>query len=166
MHRIAFALATLLGALQASAAPTPDHVKPFVDDEGDLFAVTGAFGAKGTTLVIWWDIMGAGSYKGFGLVPDAKAKHGYKKLALPLLPLTNGVTNGGIRTVYVGNLDKDADDEIVIELKVTKAFGGPHGGGTYSGYDYLVLDGNGKELVRMTAVEDKLRKARDARDAT
>ncbi len=145
----------------AHAGDPPSHVKPFLDGDEDVYTVTGAFGAKDTTIVMWWNIMGRGSYDGFALVPDAKAKHGQRKLALPRLP--SDITDGDIKTALVANLDKDADDELVVQLKVTKSVGGPSPH-SYTATAYAVIDWDGKKLVRVTALEKKLEAKMDARD--
>ncbi|HWU87275.1 MAG TPA: hypothetical protein VN253_08370 [Kofleriaceae bacterium] len=136
----------------------PPHVAPFVgqdDFETGVHAVMGAFGpAKDTTVVVTYSIRGAGSFKGFALVPDAKAKHGQRQLPLPKLPV--GSTSGDMKTALVANLDKDADDELVIQLQVQKSVSNPNGGYSYSAYEYIVLDWDGKKFVRLAGLEKKL----------
>ncbi len=150
----------------AHAGDPPAHVAPFLGDDADnVHAVTGAFGpAKDTTIVVTYSMMGAGSYSGFALVPDAKAKHGQRKLALPRLP--KGSLDGAIETALIANLDKDADDELVIELSVQRGFSSPHGGGTYGTREYVVLDWNGKQHVRVTGLEKKLNAKMKDRDGS
>jgi hypothetical protein len=147
----------------AYADDPPSHVTPFLSgDEGSVHAVTGAFGpAKDTTVVVAWDLRGAGSYAGFALVPDAKAKQGYRKLALPKLPA--GSIDGAMKTALVANLDKDADDELVIELGIQRSVASREGGYSYGTVTYVVLDWTGKAFVRAAALERKVAAAMKAR---
>src|SRR5688572_9758676 len=98
MRLVVVAAAVALPFTAASAEP-PAHVKPFLFDEplndDSVHVATGALGpAKDTTIVVTLDP----TYRGFALVPDAKAKHGHRKLALPRLP-ANGVE--GIMTTVL-----------------------------------------------------------------
>jgi hypothetical protein len=143
-------------------------VTPFLGDDSDsAHAVKGAFGpAKDTTIVVTFNSMGAGSFSGFALVPDAKAKHGHRKLALPKLPA--GSMDGDMKTGLVANLDKDADDELVLGFHVQRGVSSPHGGHTYGTYEYVVLDWDGKKFVRVAALEKKIstRMTAPGREAT
>jgi hypothetical protein len=146
------------GAAHAEPAAAPPHVAPFVGQdefEYGVHAVTGAFGpAKDTTVVVTYSMKGYGSFKGFALVPDAKAKHGQRRLPLPKLPV--GSTSGDMKTALIANLDKDASDELVIQLQVQKSVSSPNGGYSYSAYEHIVLDWDGKQFVRLSGLEKKL----------
>lgn len=149
-------LLVLACAATAHADDPPPHVAPFLDDDAHAtHVVTGAFGpAKDTTIVVTFNFMGVGSFGGFALVPDAKAKHGQRKLALPRLP--GGSMDGEMKTGLVANLDKDAEDELVVGLHVMRGVSSPHGGYTYAAYEYVVLDWDGKKFVRAAALEKKI----------
>lgn len=138
-----------------AAAEVPAHVKPFLSgSEDEVWTAT----VDDVTVVVWWDIMGRGAYKGFGLVVDAKAKGGYRKLALPKLP--SGVNEGAMETGLVANLDKDPANELAIALRVTKS-GGTY---TYSAWKYLILDYTGVKIVRAGAAERKIAQAMAKRE--
>src|SRR4051812_40006621 len=124
MNRTAASMVLVLACAGAAHADPPSHVAPFLSgDEGNVYAVTGAFGpAKDTTIVVRFEIRGAGSFQGFVLVPDAKAKQGQRKLPLPKLPELPYL-DGAIKTALIANLDQDAADELVIELHVSRSFG-------------------------------------------
>src|SRR5688572_20567310 len=121
MNRALASAVLLLGGLGTAHADedmvkAPAHVKPFLGDSvGAVIAPKGAFGpAADTTIVVLYDIMDG--YKGFALVPDAKAKHGHRKLALP--GFNEGGPSGELAVALQGNLDQDADDELVVELRI------------------------------------------------
>jgi hypothetical protein len=155
---IALGLGAAPGLAIADAPPVPASVQPFLDGSEDfVHTATGAFGAKDTTVVVWFDIRGAGTFEGFALIPDARAPHGTRKQALPRLP--GGSIDGGLRIPLVANLDKDADDELVIELHVQRSVSDPsgqYGGYSYGSVEYAVLDWTGKAFVRVTGLEQKL----------
>lgn len=140
----------------ALADDPPSHVAPFLGDRDDnVHAVTGAFGpAKNTTIVVTFDFMGIGQFKGFALVPDAKARNGHRKLALPRLPA--GSLSGESKFALVANLDKDDADELVLELGIQDSVGSPEGGYSFATVTYRVLDWDGKQFVRVTSLEKKL----------
>jgi hypothetical protein len=155
-------IALLLGLASPALADdeVPATVKPFISEAdqtyvGSVFTVTGTFGAKDTMVVVWWDMRKAGTYKSFALVPDAKAKAGFQKLAVAKVSSAD-VIDGKVRTAYQGNLDKDADDELVLELTVQKSQASQAGGFSYRSYEYVVLDYKNKQLVRVPALEKKL----------
>jgi len=154
-------IAVMLMAGIAHAEDPPAAVTPFLDgEEGGVLAVRGTFGSvKDTLLVVIFDMKGAGSFRGFGLVPDAKAKHGHKKVAVPKLPA--GTLGGEMKAALVANLDKDANDEVVLELAVQRS-GGSH---TFGSFEYVVLDWNGTAFVRVKALEAKLAKKMKSREA-
>lgn len=149
-------LLVMASAAAAHAGGPPAHAAPFLTgDEDGVHTATGSFGpAKDTTIVVIHSMLGQGSYSGFALVPDAKAKHGQRKLALPKLPV--GVVEGGMKTALIANLDKDADDELVLELRVQKSVKSKEGGHSYGTFEYVVLDWDGKQHVRAAALEKKL----------
>jgi hypothetical protein len=154
---VASLLLVLACAGTALADDPPSHVAPFLDssDDGFVHAVTGAFGpAKNTTIVVTFNFMGIGQFKGFALVPDAKAKDGHRKLALPRLPA--GSMSGTSKVALVANLDKDDADELVIEFDIQDSVSGPEGGFSFSTVTYRVLDWDGKQFVRVAALEKKL----------
>lgn len=156
-------LLVLASAGTAYAEDPPSHVAPFLGDTDDnVHTVTGAFGpAKDTTVVVTFNFKGTGSFHGFALVPDAKAKHGHRKLALPRLPA--GSMDGELKLALTANLDKDADDELVIEFHVQASVKSPEGGYSYGTSTYVVLDWDGKQFVRVSALEKKLAAKMDAR---
>lgn len=148
----------------ARAEDPPAIAKPFLTGEEDqVHTVTGAFGpAKDTTLVFTFSSQ-ADRFSGFALVPDAKAPHGQRKLPLPKLP--TGSMSGEMTTALVANLDKDADDELVIAFRVFRTVGKAKGDGfSYSTNEHVVLDWNGKKFVRLPALEKKLAARMDARE--
>jgi hypothetical protein len=155
------ALALLLAGGLAHAEDAPAAVTPFLDgEEGGVLTVRGTFGSvKDTLLIVIFDMKGAGSFRGFGLVPDAKAKHGHKKVSVAKLPA--GTLGGEMKTALVANLDKDANDEVVLELAVQRS-GGTH---TFGSFEYVVLDWNGSGFVRVKALEGKLAKKMKSREA-
>jgi hypothetical protein len=158
MKRIA--LGIVCATLGTAAADTPKAAAPFLTgDEESLAVLTGGFAGKDTMVAVWWDLMGEGSYQAFGLVPDAKAKHGYRKVKVA--KLSTGVIEGKIRAAFAGNLDKDPADELVIELGVLRP--GPGGMHTHGTFEYVVLDWNGSAFVRMTALEAALAKKMKSR---
>lgn len=139
----------------AAYADVPASVQPFLDDkmdEDNVKVLTGAFGPKGTMFVVTSSIYGHGSFPAFVLVPDAKAKSGMTKRTVPKLPEVT--MDGAIPVAFAANLDADKDDEIVVELHVSRT--GPGGNYTYGTYDFAVLDWNGKTFARVRALENKL----------
>ncbi len=77
MLRRALAPGLLCAALGTAVADTPKAATPFLSgDEEALHVATGAFVGKDAMVVVWWDLMGRGTYPAFGLVPDA----GYRKV--------------------------------------------------------------------------------------
>lgn len=147
------ALGLVCVALGTAVADTPKAAQPFLSgDEDSLYVATGAFAGKDAMVVVWWDLMGRGSYPAFGLVADAKAKGGYRKVKVAKLP--QGVIDGKITTALAANLDKDAADELVLELRVNRT--GPGGMHTYGTVEYAVLDWNGTSFVRLSTLEAKL----------
>jgi hypothetical protein len=151
--RRGIALGIVCAALGTAVADTPKVVAPFLSgDEESLHVATGAFAGKDSMVVVWWDLMGRGTYPAFGLVPDAKAKGGYRKVKVAKLP--EGVIDGKIATALAANLDKDPADELVLELRVNRT--GPGGMHTYGTVEYAVLDWNGTSFVRLGALEAKL----------
>ena len=161
MNRVVAPLVALVlaSAGTAHAGGSPAHVAPYLTGEEDgVHVVTGAFGAKDTTVVVIFSLRGRGGFSGFALIPDAKAKSGHRKVALPKLPA--GAVDGGMRTALVANLDKDPDDELVLGLQVFRNAGG----GSYGTWEYVVLDGNGKRFVRLPALENKLARKMTSRE--
>jgi hypothetical protein len=157
MNRSAASLLLVLaGTGTALADDPPAHVAPFLGDADDnVRTVTGSFGpAKSTTIVVSFDFMGIGQFKGFALVPDAKAKHGHRKLALPRLPA--GSMSGEHKVALTANLDKDDADEIVLEFGIQDSVSSPEGGYSFATVTYRVLDWDGKQFVRAAGLEKKL----------
>lgn len=151
----------------ARAEDPPAAARPFLTgNEDGVLAVTGAFGpAKDTILVFTYDMHLAGSYHGFALVPDRKAAHGYRKLALPALP--DGAElgtdqDGQMKAALVANLDKHPGDELVLQLAIVCC---PGAQGTWMGVTYIVLHWDGHRFVRVAALEKALARAVVAKDA-
>ena len=101
-------------------------------------------------------------FSGFALVPDPNAKNGHRKLPLP--PLPSGSIVGGIKTALIANLDKDADDELVVQLQVFRSVSNGVDGFAYGTVEYAVLDWNGKKFVRVPALENKLAAKMESRE--
>ena len=159
---VAWCLAMSHGRARADAPPDP--VAPFLSAHDDMhYTATGAFGpAQDTIVVVTFDLRGAGTFRGFALVPDATSAHGYRKLALPKLP--KGSMGGEMRTALVANLDQDPADELVLEFHVDRYAPSPAGGYTYGTREYVVLDWNGKAFVRLYPLEQKLARAMKKRE--
>ena len=163
---IALVLVSTATARADEPEQPPAGAKPFLTGvEENVHTVTGAFGpAKDTMMVFTFNGQGEGSFSGFALVPDDKAKHGQRKLALPRLPI--GSIEGGIRTALVANLDKDADDELAIAFHVFRTVSDGKGDGfSYGTTEYVVLDWNGKKFVRLPALEKKLVAKMESRES-
>jgi hypothetical protein len=160
---VASMLLVLASAGTALADDPPAHVAPFLGEGAENVRVaTGAFGpAKETTLVVSWNMMGRGSFESFALVPDARARDGYRKLAVPRFPTP--ATDGESQVALTANLDKDPADEVVLALHVMKSVQSKLGGYTYSAWEYVVLDWDGKQLVRLPVLEKKLEARMKAR---
>nr|HEX4313725.1 hypothetical protein [Kofleriaceae bacterium] len=166
MRRLA--LATLLALCGAAAADPPAAVVPFLrGDEDGVLAVTGAFGpAKDTTIVVTYDMHGAGSYRGFALVPDAGAPHGYGKVPLPALPSgaeLGSSKDGAMRAALTANIDGRRGDELVLELATVCCAGAQ---GAWMGVTYVVLAWRGGVFVRASDLESKLETALVAKDGS
>ncbi|HEX8110581.1 MAG TPA: hypothetical protein VF516_22775 [Kofleriaceae bacterium] len=147
------------------AAPPPDRAKPFLtEDDSHVVTVTGAFGPARDTMMVfaYHGLEGMGRFVGFALVSDDKAKHGQRKIELPALP--QGSDSGEVAVTLVANLDRDADDEIVVGFRVFRTVRGRQGGFSYNTWEYAVLDWNGKKFVRLPALEKKLQARADARE--
>jgi hypothetical protein len=160
MQRTLCGLAALTSfATAAWAEEPPASVTPFLDgEEADVMTVTGAFGpAKDMAIVITYDIRGAGSFKGFALVADERAKHGFRKLPIPRLP--TGTLDGVMKAALIENLDKDPANELVLELHVQRS-GSTY---TYGSVDYVVLDWRGSAFVRVRALEKALARKMESR---
>lgn len=168
MNRAVGAMLLVLACARTARADEgdpPAYVQPFLDEVAEnVRTARGALGpAKDTTIVVSYDLRGATSFRGFALVPDARARGGYRKLPLPRLPAP--ALDGESRVALIGNLDKDPADEVVLEMHVQKTVGptGGFGGYTYSAYEYVVIDWDGKQLVRLPALERKLAARMQAR---
>ncbi len=163
INRALAALVILACTGTAYAKDPPSSVVPFLGgDEDGVHTVTGAFGSvKDTTVVVTFSLKGVGRFSGFVLVPDARAKQGFRKLPLPKLPA--GSNDGEVTTALTANLDKDPEDELVLAFHVFRTAGSAQAGYSYNTVDYVVIDWNGKKFVRVPALENKLRKAMDAR---
>lgn len=163
---LALALSLPVRADDAPEPPVPARARPFVtEDDNQVTTTTGALGpARDTMLVFAYrGLMGDGKFVGFALVPDDKAKNGQRKIDLPKLP--QGSDSGESAVVLVANLDKDADDEVVVGFRVFRTVrGGPGGGFSYNTWEYAVLDWNGKKFVRLAKLEKKLSARADARE--
>lgn len=170
MKQVAVMMVALVVALSGTAradeaAPPPERARPFLtEDDDSVVTVTGAFGpARDTMLVFSYrGLMGAGKFVGFALVPDDKARHGQRKLEISPLPQSS--EDGQVAVMLVANLDKDADDEIVVAFHVFRTVRGREGGYSYSTWEYAVLDWNGKKFVRRPALEKKLQAKAESRE--
>ena len=167
MQYLAALVLALACSTVARADGAPAAAKPFLTgNEDGVLAVTGAFGpAKDTILVVTYDMHGAGSYHGFALVPDRKAAHGYRKLALPALPSgaeLGSDQDGQMKAALVANLDKQPGDELVLQLAIVCC---PGAQGTWMGVTYIVLHWDGHRFVRVAALEKALSRAVAAKDA-
>lgn len=163
----AAAVLALTSVTRANPAEPPATVKPFLTgEESGVLAVTGAFGpAKDTTLVVTFDLHGAGSYHGFALVPDKTAAHGFAKLALPALPTgaeLGSDHDGEMSVALVANLDNTPADEVVLQLAVVCCAGAR---GSWMGVTYVVLAWTGDRFARARGFESKLEHALAAKDA-
>jgi hypothetical protein len=149
-----------------NAVAAPARAKPFLaGEEENLITVTGAFGPANDTMMVFSfsRMTGDGTFSGFALVPDAKAKHGERKVALPKLPQDS--SSGEMNATLVANLDNDADDELVVGFRVFRTVRDHHGGGfSYNIWEYAVLDWNRKKFVRLPALEKKLAAKADSRE--
>src|SRR5215467_7191173 len=171
MNRVSVVMVALALALpqpaRADDLPAPHaRAKPFLTgNEDNTLTVVGAFGpAKDTMMVFTFIAMEAhGKFSGFALIPDDKAKNGQRKIALPKLP--QGSESGEMAATLVANLDKDADDELVVGFRVFRTVrGGPGGGYSYSTWEYAVVDWDGKKFVRLPALEKKLLNKAESRE--
>ena len=159
-------LLVLASAGTALADDPPAHVAPFLGEVAENVRVaTGAFGpAKDTSIVVSYNLMGAGSFESFALVPDARARNGYRKLAMLAMPrLPRPALDGESQVALIGDLDKDPADELVLAMHVQRAVNSPMGGHTYSAWEYVVIDWDGKQLVRLPVIEKKLEARMKAR---
>jgi hypothetical protein len=147
------------------APKIPERAKPFLTGEEDnVITVTGAFGPAADTMMVFTcrTMVSNGAIDGFALVADPKAKNGQHKIALPKLP--QGCESTQMQAILVANLDKDADDEVVVGFRVFRTAGGRQGGFSYNTWEYAVLDWAGKKFVRLPALEKKLATKADARE--
>jgi len=157
MRTLSALLLVLAGTAAAYADDPPPYVAPFLmKNELSVYTIKGAFGpAKDTTIVATIAMKDPKTLGGFALVPDARAKDGYRKLPLPRL--VSGSADGSTATALVANLDKDAADELVLACRVLRAASDGKGNGFgYSTYEYVVLDWDGKQFVHLPALEKKL----------
>lgn len=161
---VASMLLVLASAGPALADDPPAHVVPFLGEGAENVRVaTGAFGpAKETSIVVSWNMMGRGTFESFALVPDARARNGYRKLALPRFP--QPANDGESQLALTANLDKDPADEVVLAVHVQKGVQSKLGGYTYSTWEYVVLDWDGKQFVRLPVIEKKLDARMKARE--
>lgn len=153
---VAATILVLASAGTARAGDPPAHVAPFLTADAENVRVAqGALGpAKDTTIVVSWNLMGVGSFESFALVPDARARNGYRKLAMPRFPVP--ATDGESQVALIANLDQDPADELVLAVHVMKDMMSPTGGYTYSAWEYVVIDWDGKQFVRLPVIEKKL----------
>jgi hypothetical protein len=159
---LAAVLGASLFAAPAIAAPVDQALAaaaaPFVPENEDIVLIEkGALGpSPETLLLVTFDLRGRGSFRGFALVPDARAKGGHRKLPLPKLP--EGSMEGEASTRLIEDLDRDGARELVLELAVVGAVSSPLGGYTYKAFRYVVLDWDGKRFVRLPVLEKKLQR--------